>query len=123
VIIDIDETKRPEHVFGKFLTKNKRNATRRYKTLVREDVLNYKNEVSKMYSNNTKEQSTKNMKVETEGVSCSDENMQVEEEKVLKFERHGGNGTESILSRANRKESMKKVDEMYRKKSKKGTGL
>jgi hypothetical protein len=56
-------------------------------------------------------------------VSYLDDNMQVEEERVLKFERHGGNGSESILSRANRKESMKKVDEMYRKKSKKGTCL
>jgi hypothetical protein len=65
VIIDIDETKRPEHVFGKFLTKNKRNVSRRYKTLVREDVLNCKNELSKMYSNNAKEHSTKYMKVET----------------------------------------------------------
>lgn len=85
MIIDIDETKRPEHVFGKFLTKNKRNASRRYKTLVREDVLNYKNELSKMYSNNAKEQSTKNMKVETEGVTYLDDNIQIEEERVLKF--------------------------------------
>jgi hypothetical protein len=123
VIIDIDETKRTEHTFGKFLTKNKRNASRRYKTLVRDDVLSYKSELSKMYSNNTKEQSTKNMRVETEGASFLDGNMYAEEGIGMKFERKNANGSESVLSRAERKESTKKVYELPPKRSKKSSGL
>ncbi len=64
VILQIDETKKYDPAFGQFLTKTKRTASRRYKTVTKEEYSIYKKELSKLDTNGLKPNFVKKIKIE-----------------------------------------------------------